>query len=267
MPAHRACLPVSDSAYLYGIGIFETLRAVGAIPLFFRHHDERLRRNARAIGLRVPLSSTCLRSEIAKLLKKAGHPKSTLRIVLSSNERNRPRLVIIAKPFKPYPRRCYRKGARVVIAKTVQADTKKMAAIKTTSYLTKMLARREAKRRGADEAVLLNPEGCITEGASSNVFIVKKDRLFTPPLSEGLLPGTRRKVVLSLAKKLGIPICESVVRPADLFRADEIFITSSLKEIMPVGLVEGRTIGKSAPGPVTRKILAAYRKIVEPITG
>lgn len=253
----EARIPVFDSAYLYGIGIFETLRAVGVVPLFFRRHDERFRRNARAIGLRVPLSSTRLKAEIAKLLKKTGHAESVLRIVLSEG-----RLVMIAKPFKPYPRRCYLHGARLVIARTVQADAKSVATIKTTSYLTKMLARREAKRRGADEAVLLNSEGCVTEGASSNVFIVKKGRLFTPPLSDGLLPGTRRNVVLALARRLKIPVAEKTLVAHDLMTAEEVFITSTLKDVMPVGFVEGKKIRGGAPRPVTIRIASAYGELI-----
>lgn len=246
-------IPVFDSAYLHGIGIFETLRTESGVPLFLKLHDKRLRRNARRIGLKVPLTPAIMRRKIGRLLQKVGGGESTIRIVLSEG-----RLVMIANPFKPYPRRCYRDGARLVIAKTVQADAKSVAVIKTTSYLTKMLARREAERRGADEAILLDAGGRVTEGASSNVFIVKNGRLFTPPLSDGLLPGTRRNVVMVLARRLKIPVAERTLTVRDLTIAEEVFITSALKDVMPVGSINGKRIGKKSPGDLTLRLTRAY---------
>jgi branched-chain amino acid aminotransferase len=255
----RAVVPVSDSAYLYGVGLFETMKATGGRVLFFHLHDARLRGNAKRIGLKVPLSSRRLLAVIERLLRKNRLRESTVRVMLSETPDGRPRLVITAKPFQPYPRRCYTQGARTVFARTFSSDSKTLSAVKTTSYLSKMIPRREAVRRGADEALMVNENGRVTEGASSSLFVVKDGVLTTPPLSDGLLPGTRRKVVMALARKLKIPLKEKSLRPKDLLQADEAFLTSSLKDLMPVGFVEGGKIGKPCPGPVTQRLDAAYQ--------
>lgn len=261
LPEAMACVSVFDSAYLYGIGLFETLRASEACIRFWDLHDRRLRRNAKITGLRVPLSSASLRKAIRALLTKNGLNGSqgaTIRMMLSENEAGRPSLVITARPYAPYPARCYREGARAVFSRVMSADSKTLSAVKTTSYLSKMLPRREATRRGADEALLINERGHVTEGASSSLFVVKGGALTTPPLSDGLLPGTRRKIVIGLASKLRIPFRKKILLPKDLYAADEIFLTSSLKDIMPVGWVEGRKIGKQAPGPITQRLQREY---------
>jgi branched-chain amino acid aminotransferase len=262
VPETRAVIPVSDSAYLYGIGLFETLRSLGSRPLFFDLHDARLRRNARRVGLKMPLSAFRFRGVIDALLRRNRLQDATIRVMLSETPEARPRLVITAKPFQPYPARCYVQGARTVFARTFSSDSRSLAAIKTTSYLSRMIPRREAARRGADEALLLSESGLVTEAASSNLFVVKGGRLLTPPLSDGLLAGTRRKVVLALAKKMGIPVTERSLRPKDLYAADEIFITSSLKDIMPVGWVEKRRIGRSCPGALTHHLAASYANLL-----
>lgn len=259
VPEARASVPVSDSAYLYGIGLFETLRTVGGNPLFFKLHDARLRTNARRIGLKMPLSPSGFRAAIGTLLRRNRLKDATVRVMLSETAEGKPRLVITAKPFQPYPARCYAKGAKTVFAKTFSADSKSLSAIKTTSYLSRMIPRREAAGRGADEALLLSETGLVTEAASSNLFAVKNGRLLTPPLQDGLLAGTRRKVVMELAKKLKLPLKETSLRPKDLYQADEIFITSSLKDIMPVGWVENRKIGRDCPGPVTKRLQEVYQ--------
>ncbi|HSA60416.1 MAG TPA: aminotransferase class IV [bacterium] len=261
IPERRASVPVSDSSYLYGIGLFETLRAAGGRVLFFPLHDARLRKNARRIGLKMPLSPRRFLGAIAGLLRRNRLKDATVRVMLSETSEGKPRVVITAKPFKPYPARCYREGARVVFARSFLADSKSLAPIKTTSYLSRMIPRREAARRGADEALLLSESGLVTEAASSNVFIVKNGVLFTPPLIDGLLAGTRRKVVMELAKKLKIPVRERSLRPKDLFGAHEAFLTSTLKDVMPVGWVEGKKIGVGAPGPVTRRLLGAFQTL------
>ncbi len=262
VPESEARIPVFDSAYLYGLGVFETMKAERGRILFFPDHFSRMAGNARRIGLKLPLSALWTKREILRTLSKNRLKEAYVRMILSRNQFGSPHFVVIARPFVPYPKRCYRQGARLVIAKTVQADTKTMASIKTTSYLTKMLAREEAEKRGADEGVLLNDRGHVTEGASSNIFLVKNGRILTPPLPEGLLPGTRRKLILRLAKKLKIPLREKPLFPKDLRVANEAFITSAVKDVMPVGYFEGKKIGKKAPGPITMRLIASYQRLL-----
>lgn len=261
VPESRAVVPVSDSAYLYGIGLFETMRSVHGRVLFFALHDARLRGTARRIGIRMPLSPSRFLSAIGRLLRRNKLEEATIRIMLSETEEGWSRLVITAKPFQPYPARCYGRGARTVFARSFSADSRTLSAVKTTSYLSKMIPRREATRRKADEALMKNEEGYVTEGASSSLFIIKGGALTTPPLSDGLLPGTRRKVVIGLAKRLGIPVKEKSLRPQDLFGADEAFLTSSLKDIMPVGWVEKKRVGQTCPGRITKLLQEAYQAL------
>lgn len=259
VPERNALIPVSDSAYLYGIGLFETLRSQGGRVLFFDLHDARLRGNARRIGLTMPLTPKLFLAAIQRLLRRNRLQDAAVRVMLSEASEGTPRLVITAKPFQAYPARCYRKGARTVFARSFVSDSKSLSPIKTTSYLSRMIPRREAAKRGADEALLLSESGLVTEAASSNVFVVKNGILITPPLADGLLAGTRRKVVMELSKTLKLPLKEKSLRPKDLFQADEIFITSSLKDIMPVGWVEKKKIGKKeVPGPVTKRLQNSY---------
>lgn len=259
VPEDKAQIPVADSAYLYGHGVFETLRASSGQVRFLKDHLGRLRRNARLLELKLPYSDSCLQRELQKILGKNGLREATIRVTLSENVSGH-QLVIMAKPFVPYPRTCYVKGGKLILIQSVKADASTIASVKTTSYLTKILARKEIRKRRAVEGVLLNHEGCVTEGGSSNLFIVKNGVLLTPPLSDALLPGIRRDVILNFAKKYGIPFEEKSLRPGDLFQSDEIFITSTLKDILPICKFEGKVIGTGCPGPLTRRLIAAYQE-------
>ncbi len=258
IPEHQAKIPVSDSAYLYGHGAFETLRAVDGEILFLEKHLQRLRRGSRLLKIRFPYRFGGLTKEINRLLKKNHLDDATVRMMLSQDTDGQPRLVITAKPYKPFPDSYYSKGAPMILVKTIRNDSARIANTKTTNYLTKMLARREIERAGAVEGVLLNNQGRVTEGASSNLFVVKKGRLITPPISDGLLPGVRRAVVLRLARILKIPCREKSLAVRNLKDADEIFLTSSLKGIMPIRTFDGKKVGKICPGPITRRLTERY---------
>ena len=143
------------------------------------------------------------------------------------------------------------------------SDTRWLSQLKSTSYLTRMRARRKIARRGGVEGIFLNTGGYVTEGASSNLFIVKRGRLLTPPLGDGLLAGTRRKAVLRLVRKMKIKVFEKSIRLNDLKKADEVFVTSTLKDILPIGTFEGRRVGRVCPGLVTQKLTAAYEKFLK----
>lgn len=257
-PRNQAKIPFDNSAYLYGIGIFETLRATNGKVLFFDKHWARFCKNARTLHLKIPLNQTNFQKALYQTLFKNSLQEATVRIMLSRLETGKPHLVIWARPYEPYPAVCYRQGGSLILAKSVIADELPLAQLKSTSYLTRMLAREEAKERKATESLLLDRAGFITEGASSNIFIVKNGKLFTPPLTGALLPGTRRQVVCELAQKLKISLVEKKLTPKNLFEADEIFITSSLKDILPISRVENKKIGSSCPGPITQKLSRAY---------
>ncbi len=262
VPQSRAVLPVTDSSYLYGIGLFETMRVMAGRVLLLQRHFRRLQDNANLIGLKVPVSLHDFKKWIHALLRKNRLRDSQVRVMLSEAEVSKSRLVMTANPFQSYPERCYTQGARVMYSKSFSADSKTLSRIKTTSYLSKMIPRREAARRNMDEALMVNESGYVTEGASSNLFIVTKGVLITPPISDGLLPGTRRRFVMELAKSLKIPVVEKSLCAAALNHADEIFITSSLKDIMPVGWIERKKAGNARI--VTGLLQKAYRTKLQP---
>lgn len=254
----RACVPISDSAYLYGHGVFETMKVVKEKVLFVREHFKRLRGNARKLNLKLPFDAASFESSIRRLVKKNKFHETTVRFTLSQTPEGKPFWVMTAKAFVPYPRSCYTRGGRLILIRSVSADSLEKAGVKTTSYLTKILGRQETQKRGAVEGIFVNDEGHVTEGGSSNLFIVKKGTLLTPPLSEGLLPGTRREVVLKMARQLKLPHEEKILAPQDIHRADEVFVTSALKDILPIGTFDGKMIGKGAPGPMTKRLICHY---------
>ena len=238
----NARIPLDDSSFLNGIGVFETMRGHKGQILFLNLHLKRFFKNAKKMGLKLAYSPSRLSQEILKILKHSQLSEATIRMTLSRDAAGASHLVIAPRLYEPYPKSCYTKGGKLVFIHSVIADPLPLAAIKSTSYLTKMLARAEAKKRGAVEGLLINAQGFVTEGASSNVFMVKNGILYTPPLSDGLLPGTRRQVVLNIAKKLKIKVKEKSLRPQDFLKADEIFITSSLKDILPIRQIEEKKL-------------------------
>jgi branched-chain amino acid aminotransferase len=175
---------------------------------------------------------------------------------------SQPTLLIQASMLTPYPAEQYRDGARLIISSLRQNSGSPLARHKTTSYLLYVLARQEAMDAGANGAVLLNELGQVTEESVSNVFTVRSGMLATPPVHCGLLPGITRAVVMELARGEKIPIGERPVSGGDLFECDEIFLTNSLMEIMPVRSVDRRAVKATAPGPVTARMQELYRRQV-----
>lgn len=268
LPEGKAHLSFLDSAYLYGEGAFETLVAFGGRVPFLKHHVVRLYRSAKKLEIPIKIKPARLAEAVYKTLRANHLSNAYLRINLSKREGHFGRkrktagihLVIVARPHAPYPAWLYRRGGKLILVRSTPNDPSSLTSIKSTNYLTKMIARREIAKRGAVEGVLLNAAGRATEGASSSLFIVKKRRLVTPPLSEGLLPGITRQAVLKIARRMKIPVREKPLTISQLKKADEIFVASTLKKILPIGDFEGRRL--KAPGPVTRRLTAAYESIL-----
>ncbi len=271
VPAEKASISVFDGAYLYGEGLFETIRAMdGRIPLL-PDHLRRLYRGAKALGIPIPVTQEQMAAAIAKTLRANRLDDAYIRVNVSAEEaalgQRRRRIadthiVIITKPPDPYPRRLYRDGARLIIIRDLLNDPVGIATLKTTNYLVKTLGRRQVLARKADEGILLNARGYVTECTSSNLFMMRRGTLWTPSLAEGLIPGVTRKCVLSLARRLRLPVQEAPLTIKRLETADEIFITSTLKGIMPVSRLEQRHLPAPLPGPVTRQLMLAYAKRV-----
>lgn len=268
-PAAEARVSVLDNGFTFGDAVYETLRTYGGRPFALDRHLGRLRRSAAGLGIALPISDEELSARLDALLARAGNPESYLRVMVTRGvgevsyhfERVQgPTVVMLAKPYEPLPPERYASGvALALVAVRRNAPQALDPALKTCNLLNNVLATREAQARGAFEAVMLNERGEVAEGAGSNVFVVHEGRLLTPPLQAGILAGITREVVLELCPALGQPVSVEPLRVQDLLRADEIFVTSTLKEVVGAGTLDGRPIGRGRPGPVTLRLLQAYR--------
>ncbi len=269
-PAEQATVSVLDNGFTFGDSVYETLRTYGGRPFHLDRHTRRLRASAGRLGIAVPQDDAELARRVAAVLERAANAESYIRVMVSrgvgdvSYRLDRvlgPTVVVLVKPFDAFPEPCYLEGVDVTVSSLRRNHPAALdPAIKSCNLLNNLLAAREARERGAFEPILLNHAGELAEGGSSNLFLVREGALLTPPLSAGILPGITRAVVLELAAGLGIPAAEATLWPADLLAADEAFLTSSLKEAMPVRSVDGAPIGVGRPGPVTQRLLAAYRE-------
>jgi branched-chain amino acid aminotransferase len=179
---------------------------------------------------------------------------------LDLSEAKHPSVICFALPLQTYPEAYYADGVAVGLSLASRAtDGTRAVGAKTSNYLGSVLALHEVKARGCHEAIIVGPNGEIVEGATSNVFLVRAGQLLTPPIEAGILAGITRKTVLELASELELPVHETQIHPGDLYRADEVFITSTVREIIPVIRVDDITIASGSPGPCTRRLLAAYR--------
>lgn len=272
VPEKAALISVFDRSYLYGEGSFETLRSYeGHIP-FLNLHYYRLRENCAQLGLDLPLDEYGFARVLNQLIARNKTPNAYVRVTVSgvgaSFGMERPRnmsvqVIAFCKEFLGKPPQWYKRGATLIIAESVVADQPRLSNIKTTNYLTKMFARREASAAGAADALLTDGAGRILEGSASNLFVVKGGKLYTTPITDGILPGVTRSAVLGAADTLDIPWRETHFTAKTLKEADEIFITGSTSEVLPIAQVVG-ICKKKAPGPVTRTLMRAYHNLVSP---
>jgi len=268
-PGHEARISVLDNGFTFGDGVYETLRTYDRRPLLLGPHLARLRVSAGRLGIEIPASDAELRERLRALLERAGHNDSFIRLIVSRGVGDisynfgrvkGPTIVMVVKPFEAYPESHYSEGiALVVVAVRRNHPLALDPAIKSCNLLNNILAVRETQARGAHEAILLNDHGDVAECASSNVFAVRGGSVLTPPLSAGILAGITRAAVIDIGREIGLEVREPTMTVSDLLGADEVFITSSLKEVTPVRTIDGRTIGAGRPGPVTQKLLQAFR--------
>jgi len=270
VPAEEARVSVLDNGFTFGDAVYETLRTYAGRPFHLDRHLQRLRASAARLGFAAPFGDEVFARRLDELLARAGNEESYIRIILTRGEGDisyrfdrvqGPTLVMVVKPFEPPPERDYAEGIPVVIASVRRNHPRALdPAIKSNNLLNNILAVREGQARGAVETILLNDLGEVAEGASSNVFVVKGGRAATPPLAAGILSGITRRLVLDLCREAGVPAREETLLVADLFAADEVFITSTTKEAAPVRTIDGKPVGSGRPGPVHRRILQAYRE-------
>jgi branched-chain amino acid aminotransferase len=263
----KALVSVFDHGFLYGDGVFETLRAYDGAVFSLREHLERLNSSARAIGLLLP--PLPFDDLLRKAMRKNRLRDAILRITLSRGPGplspsprgcRSPTLVIFARPFHPPPRRWYARGFSAILARTRRNTAEALdPRIKSANYLNLIMARREAEKRGAQEAILLNAGGELAEGSTSNLFFVKAGTVYTPSRKAGILEGITRKVVLTLAREDRIPLIEGRFRPAALRSADEAFLTNTSWEIAPLTRLDRAAIGTGRPGEITRRLIRLFQ--------
>ena len=272
----RVCLPddarisVFDRGFLYGDSVYETIGTAFGRLFALGDHLTRLERSAERIGLRVPPRAE-IEAAVAETVREAANAESRVRIILTRGAGkldldpasvDDTQLVVIVTPLQPLARELYEQGVSVAIVSIVRNSPRAMdPAIKSGNYLNNVLALGQARRQGAHEAILCGEDGTVAEGASSNVFLVKGGEVRTPGLDVGLLDGITRAKVLAECRSNGIPVRETRLTPDDLRGADEAFITSATRWVLPVTRVDDAVLGDGRPGPVTRKLMTFMEQL------
>jgi len=277
VPRSRARISVSDHGFLYGYGLFETMRAYNGQIFLLDRHIKRLTNSAEVIGMGEKVVGLDLEKACTDTLKANKLNDARVRLTVTNGELNalpwtdpggKPTVVVTAQPYTPLSEEKYSEGFKVGIASVRRCRQSVVSTMKSINYLLNVMARMDVAKRGLDEALLLNDDGYIAEGGGSNVFFVRSSRLVTPSLNSGIIPGVTREVVMELAEGLGIGLTEGTVGMAIIKQCDEAFMTNALIEVMPmtaVGDESGQvvTIGEGKPGKITRQLMAAYRERVE----
>ncbi len=269
--AHRrATIPIDDRGFLFGDAVFETLRLDGGRPRALAAHLGRLRRTLRAWHF--PKLPWDLGAAIDELVRAARIEDAALRITVTRGSGATlvpppdlvSRVLLVPRPIPPELPLLRERGVAVVRLPFGRGPGRLTAGYKTTDYLTAVAGRMAAERAGAFEALYVEPGGLISEGTTSNVFVVRRGRLCTPPLSAGCLPGVTRAFVMARARSMGLEVEEAPLPATRLARCDEAFLTGSVIEILPVTQIDGAPLGDGRPGPVTRRLAtlcaAAWRR-------
>lgn len=272
----HAVISVFDHGFVYGEGIYETLRTYGGAPFLFERHMRRLRRSAGMIHLPIPLTDDDIAQRFAATQAAAGLKGETpdreayIRILVTRGVGDltydpaatpHPSVVIIVKPHVQLPEADYIAGVAVSIVPIVRNHPATVnPLIKSNNLLNNALAAQHAVRERAFEGIMRNHRGELAECSTSNLFIVRNGEVLTPPLEAGLLAGITREFIFEIGRDLGIVVREAVLKDADLLGADEAFLTSTTREALAIVRVDGQTIGAGVGGPVTRRLLDEYRR-------
>ncbi|MFO0572012.1 MAG: aminotransferase class IV [Polyangiaceae bacterium] len=270
--ADDAKVSVFDRGFLFGDSVFETIRTYGGRPYALRTHLERLARSAARVFIDLPVPIERMEGDVEDVLRSAANPESYIRVIvtrgsgplgLDSGFEASPTRVVIVAPLVPPPAEAYANGISVVTFRTQRiAEATDAVGSKVGNYLVAVLAMRRAREVGASEALIVDAAGDVVEGATSNVFAVIDGGLVTPPEDAGILAGITRASVLDLGRELGLPVELRALSARDLERASELFITSSIREVLPVVAVDGSAVGAGVPGEITSRLHRAFREKV-----
>lgn len=271
----QARVSVFDRGFLFGDSVFETIRTYDGVPFALDEHLARLEKSSERTFIPLPVALDVLRREVTETVRAAGNPESYIRVILtrgsgplgldSSFEAHPTRVVIVAPLVSP-PAEAYAKGVGLVTYRTQRvAEATEAAGAKVGNYLVAILAMRAAREAGASEALIVDAGGRVVEGASSNVFAVVDGRLVTPPEDDGILLGITRRLVLDVAREQGLPVELRSLTVDELYAADEAFVSSSIRELLPAVRIDDRVIGTGSPGAVTLELLRRFRQKVKTI--
>jgi branched-chain amino acid aminotransferase len=271
-----AYISVFDHGFLFGDSVYEVVFTHHNKPAFFENHFKRLLNSASGLSLTIPYDQDWFAQQVDKTLQAAGNKESYVRIVVTRgvgeididpSTCQTPSVVIYVTDIKEYPPENYTDGINIALV-SIKRNPKEALnpGMKTGNYLNNVLAKMEANRLGAKDALMLSPSGYLTECTTSNIFFVQGERIMTPSLDCGILSGITREKVIKLAQQNGLAVEEGQWPAEALEKADELFLTGTLKKIMPVTQLDSRTIGDGKPGPVTQKLIRLYDELLQSLT-
>jgi branched-chain amino acid aminotransferase len=265
----KATISVSDSGFLYGAGLFETMRSHNGVVFALTDHLDRLFASADVLSISNPYEREYIAEAISKVLSANKLTDARLRLTLTngpmaeSEEQRKSTLLITATKFQSYPPEYYKKGVMVVLCPFKQNPIDPVSGRKTISYFSRMIALNLAHQKRAAEAIWFTLDNRLAEGCVSNVFLVKDSVLYTPPINTPVLPGVARKTVCMLAPQNSIKLTEKDLTIDDLLGADEIFLTNVIMQVMPIMKVENHTVGDGRVGDVTKKLQTSFDQLVK----
>jgi len=275
-----AKVSVYDHGFLYGDGIFEGIRVYGGKIFECQAHMDRLYQSAKAIRLVIPMSPQQMCDVADQTIKASGYKDAYIRLIVSRGvgplgispvRCDKPSVICIIDTINMYPAEMYENGMSVITSSVIRNHPNALSPrIKSLNYLNNILAKIEANDAGVPEAIMLNAEGNVAECTADNIFIVRSgwgvdggaSQVQTPVTSDGILEGVTRRVVMDLCGKVGVSVAEKTLQRHDLYTADECFLTGTAAEVIPVTNVDGRVIGDGKPGPITRKLIDAFRRMI-----
>ena len=276
-PADQAVVPVYDHGFLYGEGVYETLRTYNKVPFLYDRHQARLRASAKRIQLEVPFTDEQLAGWIDQTVAAAGDMEEAyIRVLLTRGVGElsydpratpNPTTVIIVKPLVEPPARVFENGINICLVDILRNHPGSVnPLIKANNLLNNALAMQEANRRGGEEGLMCNYRGELSECSQANFFMVRGGVVLTPPSEAGLLEGITRAFTFEVGKEAGVQVRDQVLYPKDLESADEAFITGTTRELTPVTSIDGTPVGDGKVGPVTKTLLETFRRRAQELT-
>ncbi len=268
IPDTEGNISTNDRGFLYGDGIYETFRSYKGKPFKLAEHLERMRHSAKQLRISFDYTNADIGERINELVEMNCSQDAYIRITLSRGtgggrlqmvDNINPTTLIQVKPLTPYDSKLYDEGMSLIVSNCRRSTSSPIYCHKSSNLLTSILLKEEAKKRSAHEAIIMNTDEYVAECVVSNIFLVSNGNVVTPSLNTNILSGITRRTVLDICKDSRIPAGEELLKVEALLNADEVFITNSLMEIMPVSKIENYKIGKRIPGNITRQLMDAYK--------